>query len=615
MNSGKNNPKINSLVDKGSARVLIIGCILIVLVMLFMSISSIQIINQAVVTKLKTRDLVNLAQSCGAVIEGKIDRAVDASLMFSCNPDVSAWIESNETDGHAEQNVKSGMTSLVQDFGYTTAFLASTRTYHYWSYAGNQFNMVGTISINNADDAWLFYTINTQQRYSININSSADLKNAYVWINVLVGDLQQPVAITGVGMDLNSVIKTLIKQNRANKMETNIWLVNRDGVVQLATNTADMDHNVKSLLPSPLSDSIMGNVSNTQFQIGEYQNTHGQLYDLAYKQIRNTSWKLVIQIPRSETTGFLTPVTWNIFLSGMGIILIVLFVFFVLSNKLANPYKRAVQLNHQLEQTVALRTAQLQEKNQSIQDGIDYARSIQQSIFPTESEMRTLFPVHFILFEPKETVGGDFYWCKPVATGRLFIVGDCTGHGMPGALLTTAVTAMLNQITEQIFEDPAHILVELHRRIQEFAHHRRNSQLTFAGVDIAVFYLADTGGVRYAGANIPAYVWDGRSFTKLPSSRLSIDSMTRNTPTRFENQVVTPAADSSSTVYVATDGFWGQSGGSKGFPFGKNQWEKLLTQVADCPMEKQKQILWQTLLDYQGQEPRKDDITVIGFKL
>lgn len=613
MNSGKNNPKINSLVDKGSARVLIIGCILISLVMLLMSISSIQIINQAVVTKLKTRDLVNLAQSCGAVIEGKIDRAVDASLLLSYNPDVSAWVESNETDGHAEQNVKSSMTSLVQNLGYTSSFLAITRTNHYWSYTGNQFNRVETISINNADDAWLFHTVDTQRRYSININSSADLKNAYVWINVLVGDLKQPLAVTGVGMDLNSVIETLIQQNKANKMDTNIWLVNRDGIVQLATNKTDMEHNVGSLLPSPLSGSIMGNVSSAQFQIGEYKNTHGQLYDIAYKQIRNTYWKLVIQIPRSETTGFLTPVTWNILLFGMGILFIVLFVFFVLSNKLANPYKRAVQLNYQLEQTVALRTAQLQEKTQSIQDGIDYARSIQQSIFPTENEMRTLFPVHFILFEPKETVGGDFYWCKPVATGRLFIVGDCTGHGMPGALLTTAVTAMLNQITEQIFEDPAHILVELHRRIHEFAHYQRKSQLIFAGVDIAVFYFANTGDICYAGANIPAYVWNGQSLTKLTSSRLSIDSITRSTPTRFENQVVTPAA--SSTIYVTTDGFWGQSGGSKGFPFGKKRWEKLLTQVANCSMEKQKQVVWQTLLDYQGQEPRKDDITVIGFKL
>lgn len=609
----KNKRPTGLLIDKGSIRILMIGCFLIIAVMLSMCIVSIQIIRHAVVTKLKTSDMLNLAQSYGAVMEGKIDRAVDASLMLSYDPDVSAWIESNETDERAGQVVRSEMTDLAQQFGYETSFLTSNRTYHYWSYNNSHFVLLNTVSKDNASDAWFFNTIGIRKRYAINIDYNAELKNTYVWINALVGDVNQPIAITGLGMNLGGVIQTLIDQDKASKLSTNVWLVNNSGIVQLATNKADMNQKVSSLLPAAFSSHITKSASSTRFQIQEYTNANGLLYDVAYKQIRDTDWELVIQIPRTETTGFLVPVIWNILFSGLAILLIILLLFFLLSHKLANPYQRAIQLNQVLEQTVALRTKELRERNQIIQDGIDYARSIQQGIFPSENELSALFPEHFILFEPKEAVGGDFFWCKRTAAGRLLAVGDCTGHGVAGALLTTAVTAMLNQITDQIDDDPARILTEIQRKIQELAHNGCTDPLASSGLDIAVFFSSDAGTVRYAGAAMPAYIWDGKSLMTLSGNRSTIDSLARTRSSPFQNHSLEPA--DILTFYVATDGFKSQSGGAKQFPFGKKHWMELLTQIATQPMEVQKSALRQALLDYQGQEPRKDDVTVVCFKL
>lgn len=610
---GKERVKSTLPVDKGSVRVLVIGCVMIVAVMLIMCISSINIMKQAIVSKLKTKDMINLSQSYGAVIEGKIDRAVDASLILSSDQEVMNWIESGESDDRAGQDVKDKMADLVQQFGYETAFLVSNQTRHYWSYHDNQFDMLNTVSKDNPDDAWFFDIITSQKHYAINIDYNAELKNTYVWIDVLVGDLDHPIAITGLGMNLSNVIQELIAKNKENQSANEIWLVNSQGMVQLATDSADMNKNVKELLPNELAGQLSEKVDSSNFKIDEYSNSNGQLYDIAFRQIRDSDWKLVIQIPRTETTGFLSTVTWNIVLSGLGIIIIVLLLFFFLSHKLANPYKRALQLNEELEQLVALRTSELEERNQKIQDGIDYARSIQQTIFPSDLELRQSLKQHFVLFEPKDAVGGDFYWIKRVTTGKLLVVGDCTGHGVAGALMTTAVNAMLNQITEQIPDDPARILTELKRRIQEFVRKDTAGVITSYGLDAAVFFFDDCGTILYAGAALPAYIWDGVSISKIPCASSTIDSMVRKKKSQFQNQSFEQCAGL--TFYVTTDGFVEQPGGLKKLPFGKTRFMNLLSQIASLSMAEQQVALTQALLAYQNDETRRDDVTVLGFQL
>ena len=607
---GKNHKNTDALVDTGSVRVLVIGCVLIVAVILLMSISSIRIMSQAVVTKLKTRDMVNLAQSYGAVIEGKIDRAIDASLLLSDDPEALNWIKSGERDARAGQDVKVKMAELVENFGYQASFLASDQTRHYWSFSDQKLRMLHTLSSQTSSDAWFFKTLRIHKRYEINIDYNAQLKNTYVWINVLVGDVSHPNAIAGLGMNLSDVIRDVIVQNKA---DNDLWLVNGTGLVELATNKKEMDKTVRSLLPASIAERINGKAQGRLFAIDDYTDAKGRQYDVAYRQIRDTDWKLVIRIPRTETTGFLSPVTQNIAISGIGILLIVLLLFYISARQLANPYKRAIMLNHELEQIVARRTSELEEKNQKIQDGIDYARSIQQTILPSDNELAGSFKQYFVLYEPKDTVGGDFYWARRVKSGLLLIVGDCTGHGVAGALMTTAVNAMLNQITEQNAKDPAQILTELDQRIKGFARTDDNELVAPYGLDAAVIFLPDEGGLVFSGAALPAYVWDGETVSELPACGGTIDSMIRRKPKPYTNRVVTPRSDS--TIYLSTDGFREQPGGPKGLPFGKTRCMGMLRQIAPLPMEQQKEALRTALRGYQGKEPRRDDISVFGFKM
>ena len=132
----------DSLFDNNSIKVIVIGCIAIIMALLFMSITSIMIMNKAVVQKLKTNDLENLADSIGAVIEGKIDKAVDASLMLANDPIVKSWIETGENNDSYGRLVQYKMEDLVNSFGYDTSFLVSNVSRHYWSFHGNKFELL-----------------------------------------------------------------------------------------------------------------------------------------------------------------------------------------------------------------------------------------------------------------------------------------------------------------------------------------------------------------------------------------------------------------------------------------------------------------------------------------
>ena len=348
--------------------------------------------------------------------------------------------------------------------------------------------------------------------------------------------------------------------------------------------------------------------------IAEYSNSTGEIYDVAYKTIKDTEWKLMVQIPRSESMSFLRAVIINTIISCLIIIVLMVTIFYYFSNRIANPYKRALRLNQELEKTVGVRTRELQERNAKIQDSIDYAKMIQQTILPSDSEMKRHLKAHFVIFEHRDTVGGDFYWMRSYSDGFLLVVGDCTGHGVPGALMTTAVNAILNRIADEFCHDnPSVILKELDRLIKQSFSKDGSRQIISDGLDAGVFYISNLGKMLFAGASISVFVSDGDKISEIKGSTNTIDCLARRKEKHFENHTL--EYNERTTFYVATDGYKDQPGGGMKLPFGKSRLLTLLETVKQLEMEEQKALLISALKDYEGNEKRRDDITMLGFKI
>jgi DNA-binding response OmpR family regulator len=221
------------------------------------------------------------------------------------------------------------------------------------------------------------------------------------------------------------------------------------------------------------------------------------------------------------------------------------------ANKLAAAIQQLKIINRQLD----VGKAELEFKNQEILSGIRYAQTIQNALLPEESKIRVLFPEHFVLFKPKESVGGDFYFFDQNNGYINFGVADCTGHGVPGAFITMLGMSFLDRNNTFVQNSqPAAILESLRSYIKRIF---KNSENRSAGMD-AVFCKIDTRDLNmvYAGAFMSFYLIRGGEITEYKGNKNPVGAFPLENP--FENFEV--QLFENDQIYIFSDGYIDQFG-------------------------------------------------------
>ncbi len=267
-----------------------------------------------------------------------------------------------------------------------------------------------------------------------------------------------------------------------------------------------------------------------------------------------------------------------------------------------------------LEHKVMERTKELNEKNEKIQDSIEYAKMIQKTILPDDEEISKALQDYFVIWNPRDTVGGDLYWMRKFDDGFTIIVGDCTGHGVPGALMTMAVNAILDRIVDELcHDDPAQILKELDRLLNQTLHKGSGKTDLQDGLDAGVIYVSNQGEILYSGAHISLFIVDCEESTEIKGAPFTIGMDSGKKIKHFVNHSI--PMNQGISFYLATDGIKDQVGGKNRLPFGKKGLLAVLKSIQQCPMEEQKKIIWSTYEDYKKDEISRDDVTMFGFRL
>jgi serine phosphatase RsbU (regulator of sigma subunit) len=267
-----------------------------------------------------------------------------------------------------------------------------------------------------------------------------------------------------------------------------------------------------------------------------------------------------------------------------------------------------------MERLVRERTRQLAETNQQIMDSIDYAKRIQTSLLPTNNEMEQAFAEHFVVWRPRDVVGGDFYWLRRSKDSSILAVGDCTGHGVPGALMTMVVNTVLNHIVDETaWDNPALIIQKLNDGVRETIHRQQSDQLTDDGLDIALCYIGPEGRLVFASARLSLLIWNGGEVQRITGIRKSVGCRRSSAGLDCTNQEIVLQAKN--VCYLTTDGFIDQNGSENSYPFGRKRFIQAIGSVAELPLAEQKVALERMLSEYMGSEPQRDDITVIAVKI
>ncbi|SFL16972.1 Serine phosphatase RsbU, regulator of sigma subunit [Paenibacillus sp. 1_12] len=599
--------------DQNLMKVILIASIIIVLSIVLAGTSVYIIAEKEVVNKLKSKDLVRIAESVASKIDGRLQRAKESSLMLAKDPELINWLAGGEKDEKLQSHVVEKLNDLATGFDYSNGFIASKATGKYWIENGQASKV---LSESNASDQWFYKALVSKQQVTLNLDYDAVWHDTFVFVNVLVGKVDAPVGAAGIGLSLKELASNF--KDYKYGANSNLWLIDNSGKIYLSDDLNHVGTSVSSLIPEQVVQQMLGQLkqvdpSGQQPVVLDYMDSEGQKMDLISFPLKSTDWKLLFQMRRSESVSFLDTIKINTGIASLLCILAMIFMFYFVTRNLANPYKRAMELNRKLEQAVQERTKQISEQKQKLIDSIDYAKRIQDSILPSREEIETVLKDHFVLWEPRDVVGGDFYWMKQTNNGYLLAIGDCTGHGVPGALMTMISISILNRIAETASAmDPASILQSMNMLIKETLHREHGDLMSDDGLDIGLCFIKGDQ-LTFAGAKTSLYMKNDQEMTVFKGDRKSIGSVRTNNEFNFTNAELTVTPDDS--FYMTTDGYLDQNGGVKNVSFGRKKLIEMIEQFHDKPLEEQETLFRSQLVEYMGDEPQRDDITVLGFKI
>jgi len=600
----------NLLYDKGTMRVVIFACISIVLAVMLTGSISYFVTQDAIVKKLKSQDMVYIIESIAAKIDGRVDRAKETSLILARDPVSIQWIASGETDNILGEYVKNKISNIAQDYDYANAFMVSGSTKNYWA---EDSKLLHVMSESNPDDNWFFSALKVGKVVEINIDYDNERGGeTFVFVNALLGDQKNPLGIAGVGLSLKDIAKDF--QSYKFGEDSSLWLVDNQGKIQLSENIGQNGMYLNDFVPTTVVGQIIEDMAKEAVggQFIEYADSKGKTMDLIYRTTKSKNWKVVFQMPRSESVGILNHIKWGVTIASLVSLLLIIFVFYFISNRIANPFKRAILLTQEMESKVNERTKELTDKNREIMDSIEYAQRIQESILPPVTSFTYVFTDFFIIWQPKDRVGGDFYWIRKIDESRsLIAVVDCTGHGVPGAFMTMAINSILDHIVAAFPDQPNQILSELNRQVKDTLHQKNSNQISDDGLDISICYVENKKRLLFAGAKMSLYVKRADQVYEIKGDRKSVGY--RSSPEKIEFTNHEWMIEAGDAFYMTSDGYIDQNGGDNDYSFGRKRFIQTIADFGEIPMLEQRQAFEDLLIQYRGTELQRDDITVVGF--
>ena len=529
-----------------------------------------------------------------------------------------------------------------------------------------------TLDTNQSKDAWFASTLNQAEgNYNINVNYDLALKVTKVWFNIIVRSGERELGVAGTGLDLSGFLQDFIATSDpgvtpivlsalgAIQAHPNRQLI----AINMTAQQADLAQTLAGQLPAGAQrEALAAAMAQAVAQPGEVS-TFKALLDgkeqlVALSYIPELQWHIVTAVDLKAAQvidqGWLHTVI-AVLVVVLGLLLL---VFGYAVEKLVLKPVRKLQRSasamaqgdfsvslppesqdelgdlsrafgimasqirsntEELEHKVQARTLALEEANrdmqrahQQINDSIDYASLIQQATLPRQQLAQLLGSQQFVLWRPRDVVGGDFYVFRAEGPRYLLGVVDCAGHGVPGALMTMlARSALDHAMAHSGITAPAAILVHTDATMRSMLQHSELPRAIATSMDVGLACVdLEARSLRYAGAKISLYWSDGHTVQEVKGGRRALGDRRQGSYTDTQVELV-PGA----TYYLTTDGFLDQAGGELGYGFGDTRFAQWLLAHARLPMDQQASALNQVLESYRGNYPQRDDITLLSFRI
>lgn len=314
--------------------------------------------------------------------------------------------------------------------------------------------------------------------------------------------------------------------------------------------------------------------------------------------------------------------TKNAWLTGVVVLIVALLIF------VGVIYRKTKILNHTISEQkkeVELKSMKLEEALTSIEDSLTYSKLIQSSLLPSQESFSRSFKQAAIFYLPKDIVSGDFYWNAEISDAHFIAVGDCTGHGVPGAMVSIVCQEALNKVVKEMqLTEPAQILDEVKIIVSKtFSSDTLNLR---DGMDIAFIKMKDNK-LSYAGANNPLWLYrkDLKGFTSThPKLKLDMDNcllelkadkqpigQTHQT-VAFEQLEI--QLEDNDFLFLFSDGYADQFGGEKGKKLKTANLKSIIRSILDNKLDISSELEKQ-FADWKGELEQVDDVCILGIQV
>lgn len=271
-------------------------------------------------------------------------------------------------------------------------------------------------------------------------------------------------------------------------------------------------------------------------------------------------------------------------------------------NKIIEDQKSKIISQHQL----------LEVKNKAITDSINYSKSIQTTLLANNNKFNSYFDETFLIYNPKDIIGGDFYWAHEIDNNLLIVVGDCTGHGVPGALISVLAIEALNKIvaTNPGLEELGELIKKLRA---DFNQYYESGSLVSIGVDLSIIYIdKDKNEITLAGSGATITRLKDNSLSKFKFDSINIGG---KLPVSYTCQTIKLPLNKNDVFYLYTDGILDMKGGEFSKKFTSKKLDELFLKVANFSLAEQKEYINQVIHDWNYNSERIDDITMLAIKI
>lgn len=391
-----------------------------------------------------------------------------------------------------------------------------------------------------------------------------------------------------------------------------------------------------------------------------------------YSSFSGNNWTLILSIPKESAYSPLTQIRQQILYTVIPVLLITVILALVAANifvrpivllskaaeelgkgrlntkipiktndevgtlakqlsKIGNGFYRQIKEQRLLNKKLHLQKKKMEnQRNQleffssQIKDSISYAERIQRATLPPTPTLKDVFPESFVMYKPKDIIGGDFYWFEKVRKGNneymIIACADCTGHGVPGAIMSIMGSNQLtNIIYYQNYIDPKRIISRLDKVIKFELQRDADDETNRYGMEIGVCVIdLDTLKMEFAGVGIPLRLIKAgtNELTIFKSARMMVGGMEgdeQQVTANLTKEVI--QLDPEDKIYLTSDGYQDQFGGEHDKKFMTKNLNKLLEESSSKTMEEQKTILEETIKEWSKNTSQTDDIVVLGFEI